>query len=127
MFSDLTPKTSENFRGLCTGEYGTVGLQSRTKKLSYENSLFHRIIDGFVLQGGDITHTDGRGGHSIYGPKFNDENFQRRHACAGLLSMANSGRNSNHSQFFITLKACPHLNGKHVVFGQVIEGMKVVR
>jgi cyclophilin family peptidyl-prolyl cis-trans isomerase len=67
LFSDLTPKTAENFRGLCTGEYGSVGLQSRTKKLCYENSLFHRIIDGFVLQGGDISHADGRGGHSIYG------------------------------------------------------------
>ena len=108
LFIDLTPKTAENFRGLCTGEYGNVGLQSNTKKLHYLNSRFHRIIEDFMLQGGDITKGDGTGGYSIYGPQFNDEDFQRRHSCAGLLSMANSGRNTNASQFFITLKACPH-------------------
>lgn len=127
LFTDLTPRTAENFRGLCTGEYGNVGLSAATKKLHYLDSKFHRIIDEFMVQGGDITHGDGSGGHSIYGPIFEDENFQRRHACAGLLSMANRGRNTNSSQFFITLNPCPHLDGKHVVFGQIIHGMDVVR
>jgi peptidyl-prolyl isomerase G (cyclophilin G) len=127
LFSDLTPRTAENFRGLCTGEYGNVGLKATTKKLHYVESKFHRIIDDFMIQGGDITNGDGTGGASIYGPTFDDENFQRRHGCAGLLSMANRGRNTNSSQFFITLKPCPHLDGKHVVFGQVIYGMEVVR
>ena len=127
LFTDVTPKTAENFRGLCTGEYGNIGLKTTTKKLCYRDSTFHRIIDDFMIQGGDITHGNGTGGHSIYGPRFADENFQRRHACAGLLSMANSGRNTNGSQFFITLRACPHLDGKHVVFGQIIHGIEVVR
>jgi peptidyl-prolyl isomerase G (cyclophilin G) len=127
LFSDLTPRTAENFRGICTGEYGNVGLRSNTQKLHYVNSKIHRIIDDFMIQGGDITNQDGTGGFSIYGPTFDDENFQRRHACAGLLSMANRGRGTNSSQFFITLKECPHLDGKHVVFGQIIYGMDVVR
>lgn len=127
LFVDITPKTAENFRGLCTGEYGTVGLQRTNQKLWYRNSSFHRIIDGFMIQGGDITKNNGTGGASIYGAKFDDENFQRRHASAGLLSMANSGRNSNSSQFFITLRPCPQLDGKHVVFGKVIGGMDIVR
>jgi cyclophilin family peptidyl-prolyl cis-trans isomerase len=127
LFTDLTPKTAENFRGLCTGEYGNVGMGTRTKQLHYFNTMFHRIVEGFALQGGDITNGDGTGGASIYGPTFADENFNRNHACAGLLSMANRGRNTNSSQFFITLKACPHLDGKHVVFGQVISGMEAVR
>jgi len=127
LFTDLTPKTAENFRGLCTGEYGNVGMGARTKRLHFLNSSFHRIVEGFALQGGDITNGDGTGGASIYGPTFADENFHRKHACAGLLSMANRGRNTNSSQFFVTLKASPHLDGKHVVFGQVIEGMETVR
>lgn len=127
LFTDLTPKTAENFRGLCTGEYGNVGMGTKTKKLHYLNCTFHRIIDGFVIQGGDIINGDGTGGASIYGPTFADENFTRKHACAGLLSMANRGRNTNSSQFFVTLKPCPHLDGKHVVFGQVIEGMETIR
>lgn len=127
LFSDLTPRTAENFRGLCTGEYPNIGLKSGSRKLHYLNSKIHRIIDDFMIQGGDITNGDGTGGHSIYGATFEDENFQRRHACAGLLSMANRGRNTNSSQFFITLKPCPHLDGKHVVFGQIIYGMDVVR
>lgn len=127
LYTDLTPRTAENFRGLCTGEYGNIGLKSSTKKMHYVNSKIHRIVDDFMIQGGDITNGDGSGGHSIYGPTFDDENFQRRHACAGLLSMANRGRNTNSSQFFITLKPCPHLDGKHVVFGQIIYGMEIVR
>jgi peptidyl-prolyl isomerase G (cyclophilin G) len=127
LFSDLTPRTAENFRGLCTGEYPNIGLKNSSKKLHYLNCKLHRIIDDFMIQGGDITNGDGTGGYSIYGPTFEDENFQRRHACAGLLSMANRGRNTNSSQFFITLKPCPHLDGKHVVFGQIIYGMEVVR
>jgi cyclophilin family peptidyl-prolyl cis-trans isomerase len=108
---------------LCTGEFG----KANGTKLHYLNTKFHRIIDGFVIQGGDITNSGGKGGFSIYGRTFIDENFGRTHSCAGLLSMANCGRNTNSSQFFITLKACPHLDGKHVVFGQVIDGMEVVR
>ncbi len=123
MFNDLTPKTTENFRGLCTGEYGKAG----NVKLHYLHSKIHRIIDGFVIQGGDISNLGGKGGHSIFGRTFADENFSRTHSCAGLLSMANCGRNTNSSQFFITLKACPHLDGKHVVFGQVIDGMEIVK
>ena len=124
LYTDITPLTAENFRGLCTGEYG-IGKATR-KKLHYRDHKFHRIIDGFVMQGGDIEGKDGSGGESIYGREFKDENFQRRHAHAGLLSMANCGKDSNGSQFFITLKECPHLDGKHVVFGQVIEGMETI-
>ncbi len=90
-------------------------------------SKFHRIVEDQFVQGGDFVFGNGTGGESIYGETFRDENFQRRHTCAGLLSMANRGRNTNSSQFFITLKACPHLDGKHVVFGQIIEGMEVAR
>ncbi|KAL4438066.1 hypothetical protein ABPG74_016845 [Tetrahymena malaccensis] len=127
LFTDLTPKTAENFRGLCTGDYGSSGLSGRNAKLCYENCKIHRIVDNFCIQGGDITNGDGTGGFSIYGRHFADEDLSRRHTCAGLLSMANSGRNTNSSQFFITLKAAPHLDGKHVVFGQVIDGMDIVR
>ncbi|EGR34047.1 peptidylprolyl isomerase roc1, putative [Ichthyophthirius multifiliis] len=127
LYTDLTPKTAENFRGLCTNDYGSTGLGGKTSQLSYENSKIHRIVENFCIQGGDITNGDGTGGLSIYGKYFDDEDFSRRHACAGQLSMANNGRNTNNSQFFITLKAAPHLDGKHVVFGQVIDGMDVVR
>jgi len=116
LYSDITPLTAENFRGLCSGEYG-LGKTSKSK-LHYLGSKVHRIVDGFVIQGGDITKGDGTGGDSIYPSKhFKDENFSRRHAHAGVLSMANAGPNTNASQFFITLKECPHLDGKHVVFG----------
>ena len=125
LFYDITPKTAENFRGLCTGEYGTGKIHK--KKLTYKGSRIHKIIENQYLQGGDIIYGNGKGGESIYGEFFKDENFKRRHACAGLLSMGNIGRNTNSSQFIITLRPCPQLDDKHVVFGQVINGMEVVR
>ncbi len=124
LFQDV-PKTSENFRCLCTGEKG-VGVKG--KLLHYRRSKLHRIIPEFMIQGGDITHGDGTGGESIYdGKMFDDENFTHKHTCAGLLSMANKGPNTNSSQFFITLAACPHLDDAHVVFGKVIKGMEVTK
>lgn len=121
LFSDIVPKTCENFRKLCTSRH----VNSRDG--TYRNSVFHRVIKGFMIQGGDITNGDGTGGYSIYGKKFPDENFKIRHDSAGLLSMANSGRNTNGSQFFITLAPQEHLDGNHVVFGKVIKGMDHVR
>lgn len=124
LFADKVPKTAENFRALCTGEKGMGGMG---KPLHFKGSVLHRIIPNFMAQGGDITHGNGFGGESIYGTKFKDEGFLFKHDVPGLLSMANSGKDSNGSQFFITFVPCPWLDGKHVVFGKVIEGLPLLK
>ena len=125
LYKDTVPKTADNFRALCTGEKGNCKT-APTKSLIFKASNFHRIIPGFMAQGGDFTFGNGTGGESIYGRTFADENFLHKHTKKGLLSMANAGPNTNGSQFFITFAPAQWLDGKHTVFGEIIEGLTLL-
>ncbi|KAH3732390.1 peptidyl-prolyl cis-trans isomerase, cyclophilin-type [Pelomyxa schiedti] len=122
LFADVVPRTAENFRQFCIGQ-----VRRNNVPIGYKGSIFHRVIKDFMIQGGDFVKSNGTGRVSIYGDHFDDENFRRKHTAPGLLSMANSGPNTNGCQFFITCATAEWLDGHHVVFGHVIDGMKVVR
>ena len=124
LFGEIAPRTVDNFLHLCLCDKGAG---KKGAELCYKGCSFHRIIPGFMVQGGDFTDGNGVGGESIYGEKFEDESFEVKHSSPGMLSMANSGPNTNGSQFFITTVPTPWLDGKHVVFGRVMSGMKVVK
>ena len=125
LFTEVAPKTAENFRALCTGEAG-IG-QTTEKPLHYKGCLFHRVVKNFMIQGGDFVNFNGTGGESIYGGTFEDEDFVLNHDRPYLLSMANRGKNTNGSQFFVTTAPAHHLDGLHVIFGQVVAGKEVVK
>ena len=122
LFADVVPRTAENFRCLCTGE-----AKIKDKPQGYKGTRFFRLIPKFMIQGGDFINGDGTGSFSLYGTQFEDENFKLQHSGPGLLSMANSGPHTNGCQFFITFEAASHLDGKHVIFGRVVEGLTILR